>query len=100
MLALAVLDDGTGEGAALFAGGKFTIAGGFSSQNIARWGGCAALTFGDLTGDGIVDIVDLGRLLMSWGPCPPPCPPPCTGDLDADCTVGIIDFLLLLANWT
>jgi hypothetical protein len=34
-----------------------------------------------------------------WGPCPNPCPP-CLGDLDADCAVGVTDFLILLANWS
>ena len=27
-------------------------------------------------------------------------PPTCPADLDEDCTVGVNDFLLLLANWT
>jgi hypothetical protein len=37
-------------------------------------------------------------LLAAWGPCPPS--GACLGDLDGDGTVGIVDFLLLLANWT
>jgi hypothetical protein len=29
-----------------------------------------------------------------------PPPAPCPADLDGDGTVGITDFLILLANWT
>lgn len=39
-------------------------------------------------------------LPAEWGDCPNPCPPTCAADLDADCTVGILDFLLLLGNWS
>ena len=59
----------------------------------------------DLTGDGVVGIVDLLDLLAAWGDCAAPCPPTCVADIAAqdgpgtDCTVGILDFLLLLANW-
>ena len=54
---------------------------------------------------GVVGIADLLDLLAAWGPCPAPCPPTCVADVaaaggpGADCTVGILDFLLLLANW-
>ena len=27
------------------------------------------------------------------------CPPTCAGDLNGDCTVDTVDFLILLANW-
>ncbi len=59
----------------------------------------------DLTGDGVVGILDLLDLLSAWGDCAAPCPPTCVADIaapggpGADCTVGILDFLLLLANW-
>ncbi len=59
----------------------------------------------DLTGDGVVGIVDLLDLLAAWGDCAAPCPPTCVADIaaaggpGADCTVDILDFLLLLANW-
>ena len=36
---LAVFDDGSGSGPALFAGGTFTLAGGSSANNIAKWDG-------------------------------------------------------------
>ena len=38
---LAVFDDGSGAGPALYAGGYFTTAGGVSANNIARWDGTA-----------------------------------------------------------
>jgi len=96
---IAVFDEGTGEGPALFAGGAFATAGGLDSWHIAKWGGCAGPPPGDLDGDGIVGIEDYEILLDAWGPCPPPCPPGCRGDLDGNCDVGITDFLIMLANW-
>ncbi len=39
VLALAVFDDGSGGGPALFAGGKFTSAGGVAANRIAKWDG-------------------------------------------------------------
>ncbi len=50
---------------------------------------------GDVTGDGVVDVVDLLALLGAWGPCPPPCP----ADMDADGAVNVTDLLFLLAHW-
>jgi hypothetical protein len=98
--ALAVFDDGAGQGAALFAGGRFLTAGGLDSWNVAKWGGCAGPPPGDIDGDGVVGVEDFLLLLEAWGPCPSPCPPHCPADLDADCAVGVTDFLLMLANWT
>ncbi len=94
-----VYDDGSGQGPALFLGGDFARAGGLDSQNIARWGGCAALVVGDLSGDGTVGIVDFLMLLAAWGPCSEPCPPPCLGDTDGNCVVDELDFANLLFNW-
>ncbi len=60
----------------------------------------------DLTGDGVVDVLDLLGLLAAWGDCAVPCPPTCVADIaaaggpGADCTVDILDLLLLLAHWT
>lgn len=59
----------------------------------------------DLTGDGVVDVLDLLDLLAAWGDCPQPCPPTCVADIaasggpGADCTVDVLDLLLLLAHW-
>ncbi|MHC4081673.1 MAG: hypothetical protein ACYTGD_11390 [Planctomycetota bacterium] len=99
VLALTVFDDDAGEGPALFAGGLFDRAGGQDSWNIAKWGGCAGPSPGDLDGDGIVGLEDFEILLEAWGPCPQPCPPGCPADLDEDCSVGITDFLIMLALW-
>ena len=49
---------------------------------------------GDCDGDGLVGILDLLAVLMSWGPCAG-----CAADFDNDNFVGTTDFLLLLGNW-
>jgi hypothetical protein len=54
---------------------------------------------GDVNGDFRVDIQDF-LVLFAMGPCPEPCPPTCQGDIDQDCTVGIVDFLIMVANWS
>ena len=55
--------------------------------------------FGDINGDGAVDVLDLLLLLAAWGDCPPP-PGACPADLNGDGTVDVLDLLLLLANWS
>ena len=95
--AIVVFDDGTGDGPALFVGGDFLIAGGISSQHIAKWIVCVDIIPGDLDGDGSVGVKDLLILLGSWGPCAD-CND-CIADLDDDCTVGVADLLILLENW-
>ncbi len=47
-----------------------------------------------------MDTVDFLALLAAWGPCPAPCAPFCLGDVNFDCTVDTLDFLILLSNWT
>jgi hypothetical protein len=49
----------------------------------------------DLTGDGIVNAVDLALLLSQWEPCEADC----AADLDNDGTVGPSDLGGLLASW-
>lgn len=49
----------------------------------------------DLDGDGQVGGADLGRLFVSWGPCPKGC----DADLDGDGIVGGSDLGLLFASW-
>ncbi len=49
---------------------------------------------GDINGNCRIDNDDLTILLFEWGESDSP------ADLDGDGTVGIIDFLLLLWNWT
>ena len=52
---------------------------------------------GDLDGDGVVNGLDLQRILVQWGPCP--IDEPCTGDLTGDGSVGGGDLSLVLMNW-
>ena len=97
VIAMAVFDDGLGDGDALYMGGVFETAGDLLSNNIARWGGCGSFVLGDLTGDGVVGLDDIEVLFDNWGSCVE-CSA-CPADLDGDCAVGIRDFLILLANW-
>src|SRR5690606_20243257 len=53
--ALAIFDDGTGPG--LYAGGRFTAAGGIPANNIARWTGAAWVPLGAGVGVGGLDQV-------------------------------------------
>jgi hypothetical protein len=80
-------------------GATLFIAGGFRTSPpgdsyLAAWAGCPVA--GDLTGDGLVNGVDLGALLGAWGPCAPPC----VADLTADGVVDGADLGLMLGNWT
>lgn len=59
---------------------------------------CQSLAL-DFNGDGAVDALDLGLLLLAWGLCPD-CPStPCLGDVDGDCAVNGVDLGALLAAW-
>jgi len=49
---------------------------------------------GDINGDGVVNIIDLFLLLISWGKNPSN-----TADLDGNGVVNLRDLLILLANW-
>ena len=49
---------------------------------------------GDATGDGVVDALDLGQLLLQWGPCTG-----CSADFNNDDNVGSADAAILLSNW-
>jgi hypothetical protein len=57
---------------------------------------CAALSVGDVDGDGHVGIDDLLELIAAWGPWEGPCGP----DLDFDGDVDVDDALLLLSAWS
>ncbi|MCA9290183.1 MAG: hypothetical protein KDA25_03580 [Phycisphaerales bacterium] len=50
----------------------------------------------DLSGDGIVDGVDLAMLLGAWGACADGC---CIADLNADAVVDGADLAILLGGW-
>lgn len=52
-------------------------------------------SFGDLNGDGAIDVSDLLILLAAWGTCPRSC----IADLNDDGVVDVSDMLILLANW-
>jgi trimeric autotransporter adhesin len=51
--ALAVFDDGSGSGPALYAGGQFTTAGGVTANRIAKWNGTAWSSLGTGTANGV-----------------------------------------------
>jgi hypothetical protein len=54
---------------------------------------------GDVNGDGVVDVLDLVQIILSWGPCVAPCPPECPADMTGDCSVDVADLSLTLVNW-
>ena len=56
---------------------------------------CFAPVGADLNRDGLINGLDLGILLASWG-----APPPNPADLNADGIVDGIDLGILLGNWT
>jgi len=51
----------------------------------------------DLSGDGMVDTVDLLAVLAAWGTCP--VGEPCPEDLDGNGAVDTVDLLELLGDW-
>jgi hypothetical protein len=51
---------------------------------------------GDLNGDGVVDLADLGILLADFGCVPPG---PCVGDLTGDGRTDLADLGILLADF-
>ena len=59
-------------------------------------GKAVEIKYGDIDGNGVVNIIDLVALTSEWGPCDPGC---CLPDLDMDGMVGIRDLLIVLANW-
>ncbi len=68
-------------------------------------GGKAYVVFGDagnpadLSGDGIVNALDLATLIGLWGPCPP-MPDPCPADFDMSGDVGAADLAFLIGFWS
>lgn len=54
----------------------------------------AARPVGDLSGDCVVDIQDVQRLVRRWGQ------EPRIADLDSDGEVGFSDLLIVLSNWS
>jgi probable HAF family extracellular repeat protein len=54
----------------------------------------------DVTGDGVVDVLDLVEVILGWGPCPDPCPPTCDADIDGNCTVDVQDLVAVILGWS
>ena len=51
----------------------------------------------DITGDGVVDVLDLIELLLCFGmPADPPCD---TSDVNLDGTVNVLDLIILLLDF-
>ncbi len=48
----------------------------------------------DVTGDDVVDVLDLLEVLSDWGPCPG-----CPTDINGDDIVDVLDLLALLSAW-
>jgi hypothetical protein len=72
--------------ASVAAGGSITVA--------VLGGPVAKPCPADLTGNGVVDGADLGRLFFYWGQCGD-----CRADLDEDGVVGGSDLGLLFIEW-
>ena len=94
----------------LIAGGFFDTAGGTPAERIARWDGTQWSPLGSGMNGGVEALTEYNGELIAgggfttaggqvsaywarWGPDVP------VGDLDGDCTVGILDLLTLIANW-
>ncbi|TVQ65376.1 MAG: hypothetical protein EA379_00150 [Phycisphaerales bacterium] len=117
--ALAVYDDGSGAGPALYAGGFFTTAGGASAMSIARWSGGswsslqsgmtgfvhALCAFDDRSGAGPALYVggDFATSaagdarLAKWQGCAPGVD--CPADITNDCRVDFDDLAIVLSNF-
>jgi hypothetical protein len=54
--------------------------------------------FGDVNGNGVVDVEDLVEVLLNWGPCPAP-PAPCPADVNGDLDVNVQDLVQVIVNW-
>jgi hypothetical protein len=48
----------------------------------------------DANGDGVVDVLDLVEVLVSWGECPG-----CPADLNGDGVVDVLDLVEVLVGW-
>jgi len=100
VLALAVFDDGSDSGPALYAGGSFAASPAGDSY-LAKWQGCPVeppCATADFNCDGEVNVTDLLMLLSNWGPCIPK-EGSCQADLNGDGEVNVSDLLILLSQW-
>jgi hypothetical protein len=53
--------------------------------------------YGDLTDDGVVDVLDLLVVIADWGTCPGTCS---NADLNSDGIVDVLDLLIILQQWS
>jgi len=121
--ALAIFDDGSGSGPALFAGGGFSSAGGAPAQRVAKWDGSTwsplgiGLTVGSspyvhalavfddgsdigpalIVGGSFLSSPALDSNLARWGGCPGQ--RQVFGDLSGDGSVDGADLGLMLGAW-
>ena len=58
----------------------------------------AECCFGDITGDGEVNVNEILSILMSWGPCPDQ-GQACPSDVDQSGDVDVEDLLAVAASW-
>ena len=63
---------------------------------LSAWGTSGGELGGDVNSDGIVNGADLGVLLSAWGPCGGA---PCPADLDANGVVNGADLGFLMGDW-
>jgi hypothetical protein len=54
---------------------------------------------GDVDGDGVVDLDDIGTVIGAWGACPPP-PVGCAADTNGDGVVDVVDLVFVYLQWT
>jgi len=62
----------------------------YMSVTVTSIAGCPE----DVTGDGVVDVLDLLAILAAWGDCPG-----CPEDITGDDVVDVLDLLAILAAW-
>lgn len=55
------------------------------------------ILFGDIDGDGLVEVDDLVQVILDWGPCGKGC---CLSDLDRSGAVDVDDLVALLLVWS
>jgi hypothetical protein len=57
-----------------------------------------ASVYGDVTGDGLVNVDDLIAVIIAWGPCPP-APAACPADITLDGQVNVDDLIAVIMSW-
>ncbi|MCI0365054.1 MAG: hypothetical protein L0219_14345 [Phycisphaerales bacterium] len=91
------------EARGISANGQFIVGTGFNpAGEVEAWHADIGPppVFGDINGDGDVNVEDLLAIISAWGPCPPIFPPDCPPDLNGDVIVNVADLLLVISNWS